>query len=565
MALLDHNDPDSDESIEVTFAVLSAAGERKGALVVAVGGPGASGVFDSDFFLPSFPEEITESYDLIFFDQRGVELFPGPSCPEADEAWSIGWEELAGQPDTYWDGLIDLNEVYVSACVAELGNTGVLAHLGTVQAVHDLETFREEMGYERMILYGESYGSSFAQVYAATYPERVERMVLDGVLDLTRDGLETTADQIEGLEDTLSRIFEHCDREELCRDDMGMPAAAGYETLIDRLAAEPTVVSFPTEPGLWEDIPLTVEDVSYLAYISSYSEEDRMAFLRALASAVARDNLNPMIRLFALNAGADLSAAVNQTVTCLDQPIPGADPTSEIETVSAARDSADIQNRWFYEFALDCAFWPGVNHGDDIADAYPVGQVPTLVVASDTDPATPYSHARNLVGELDSGHLLTVRGGSHVMFGRGYPCVDDTVAAFLLDGTPPITDTCSVEAVAPYLPLLPLDRDELGSNRLIHAVDDELFSLPELFYWDGFEELALGCDHGGGATFAGTPAVTEFALDACALTPDLVVDGSGSWNFVKGVSRLEITVAGCDYRYKQLWETGEETLQEECA
>jgi len=44
--------------------------------------------------------------------------------------------------------------------------------------VADLEAIREEIGAERIVLIGHSYGGTLAAAYAASYPERVARMVL---------------------------------------------------------------------------------------------------------------------------------------------------------------------------------------------------------------------------------------------------------------------------------------------------------------------------------------------------------------------------------------------------
>lgn len=44
--------------------------------------------------------------------------------------------------------------------------------------VSDLEAIRKEIGAERVVLIGHSYGGTLAAAYAASHPERVEKMVL---------------------------------------------------------------------------------------------------------------------------------------------------------------------------------------------------------------------------------------------------------------------------------------------------------------------------------------------------------------------------------------------------
>lgn len=45
----------------------------------------------------------------------------------------------------------------------------------------DLERFREAIGLERMDLLGHSFGGLVAASYAATHPERVRRLIVDGI------------------------------------------------------------------------------------------------------------------------------------------------------------------------------------------------------------------------------------------------------------------------------------------------------------------------------------------------------------------------------------------------
>ncbi len=94
------------------------------------GGPGA-GVASGNrrFFNPS-------SYRIILYDQRGA----GRSTP-----------------------------------LGELSNN-TTSHL-----VGDIETLRKQLGIEKWVLFGGSWGSTLALVYAETYPDRVLAMILRGI------------------------------------------------------------------------------------------------------------------------------------------------------------------------------------------------------------------------------------------------------------------------------------------------------------------------------------------------------------------------------------------------
>lgn len=56
-----------------------------------------------------------------------------------------------------------------------------LAHLNTPNLARDLELVRSLTGYEELDYWGTDYGTAVAIVYAALFPDRVGRMVLDGI------------------------------------------------------------------------------------------------------------------------------------------------------------------------------------------------------------------------------------------------------------------------------------------------------------------------------------------------------------------------------------------------
>jgi len=94
------------------------------------GGPGAgSSPDDRRFFNPEY-------YRIIIFDQRGA----GRSRPHAE-----------------------------------------LTHNDTQTLIQDIETIREHFGIEQWVLFGGSWGSTLALLYAQAYPDNVSAMVLRGI------------------------------------------------------------------------------------------------------------------------------------------------------------------------------------------------------------------------------------------------------------------------------------------------------------------------------------------------------------------------------------------------
>ncbi len=60
-----------------------------------------------------------------------------------------------------------------------------LAENDTWKLIEDIERLREQAGVEKWTVFGGSWGSTLAMVYALTHPERVEALILRGIFLLT--------------------------------------------------------------------------------------------------------------------------------------------------------------------------------------------------------------------------------------------------------------------------------------------------------------------------------------------------------------------------------------------
>jgi len=109
------------------------------------------------------------------------------------------------------------------------------------------QTLRHRVGEEKIQYYGFSYGTTIGATFAAMYPDRVERFVLDGVMDVV--GYITGPDKaMVDIEKALGLFFHHCARVGpvgCAFADEGMTAAnisKRYEAVVDRLRDYPLPV-----------------------------------------------------------------------------------------------------------------------------------------------------------------------------------------------------------------------------------------------------------------------------------------------------------------------------------
>jgi pimeloyl-ACP methyl ester carboxylesterase len=566
---LDHFNPGDGRTIPVVFAVLPASGARKGMFVTATGGPGSSGVLSADFYSSGFDERIFESFDIVFFDQRGMGLSGGLTCPIA-ATWYYQ-QDFRGVTRKQEQALKNTSSTFVSDCLNELGTTELLPYLGTRQAVEDLELFRQRIGDEKFWLYGESYGTQYAQTYAAVHGEHLAGLILDGTVDLTYGGVEFYSQQAQAFNDTLVATLSACNADPVCVSQMNGDAIAAYDNLAARLSNNPISFKFPLANGTTEKRRFTLSDLEYVASGQMYGESDRMMFLRALAAYTSNSDLVTLARLLYLGLVVDAqtleilpdpswSDAIFFGVECQDYGYPGTTPDERAELYLDAADPFESSIPRLASIVygdLPCAYWPSAS-SDLTRPGYLFAEgIPTLVLGSTADPATPVSHGVNVYENLADAYLITTEGGPHVTFGYGNECPDALVTDFLVDDiVPPQREiVCPGVVSDAYVPVAPAQsRAFPGPLDALSSVETEIYHLPEFFYWDGFTPTSVGCTYGGSFHFelhrSGHRYNYEF--DRCQFTNNFKLTGSGLYNTELDRFVLDVRITGrwtCDLTY----------------
>jgi pimeloyl-ACP methyl ester carboxylesterase len=555
---LDHARPDG-PTIDVVFGMLPATGERKGMFVTVTGGPGTAGLLSADSYTSSYDPSIPEQFDIVFFDQRGVDLSGGLQCPQAAARfYQADWDASTPEGEKALTGTA---RTFANECTTEMGHADWLPYLGTNQAIEDLEAFREAMGVDSFWLYGESYGTQYAQTYAAAHPDRVAGLIIDGTVDLTLSGTDFLDGQARAFNDVLQQTLEACNNDKTCATATGGDAISAYNQLAGALKQAPITLDFPLPSGGTARRSFTFSDLETSAAGYFYSEGARMIFLRALAAYSRNRDLVPMARILYDSLSLDpetlepvvdpsYSDAVYYAVECQDYGYFSGTPGQRAEAYLRAGDSLDASLPNFasvFYGDLPCAFWPNANT-DPARPAPLVAQgIPTLVMGATADPATPLSNAQSVFSRLADGYLVTETGGPHIIFGWGVSCVDELVTAFLADDQPPAQrqTTCEGEVTRAFVPLAPLNAAEFFDPlTAMSFVDDEFYYSPEYYYWDMTTPTSIGCPFGGTFQFEASDAGEAYTLSNCSFSEGLVLTGSGSYDYDAGIFSLEVTVSG---------------------
>jgi pimeloyl-ACP methyl ester carboxylesterase len=572
---LDHFDGADGRTIGVTFAILPATGDSKGAFVTATGGPGTAGIMSADSYTSALDPAIPEQFDIVFFDQRGVGMSGGLTCPEA--ALDLYRADADVATEAGKDLLAEAASTFATDCVGEMGNPESLPYLSTDQVVEDIEVFRQTFGFDEFVFYGESYGTQVAQTYAAAHGDQLDRLLLDGTVDLTLDGFTFYGQQATAFAQTLQSTFNACEADDLCVEDMVDDPETAYDALAALLSEGPVTVDFPLADGTTAERSFSLTDLEIVASGQMYAEDDRMLFNRALAAHAERGDLIPLLRLLYPNLGTDSqdesiiedpswSDAIYYGVECLDYTFAGDSPQDVVDSFFEAGAAYEDQRLGSIVYGdLPCAYWPNRNTNGDRPEPLSAEGIPTLVLGATADPATPFSNGVSVWSRLDDGFLLTQGGGPHVIFGRGNPCPDEDTTAFILEGTTPAVSTCDGIVTEDYLPLIPASVDEFeDAEAMFDAVEWEISYMPEYYYWDGIEDSAAGCNLGGSVAFLVTEVGYHFEFVDCALTDGLVLNGTGNYVLDTDAFLLEVTVGSPDCAYSYERAGSEISVEDSC-
>lgn len=560
---LDHFGPANGPTTDVTFALLRASGdgERKGVFATATGGPGTSGIAVADGYTGALDPRIPEEYDIVFFDQRGIGLSGPLQCPEA----ILDFYTTPAVPTTSnaeARAYARAARTFSADCVDELDiEPSRLQFYATRQVVEDLEAFRTWLKADQLHLYGESYGTQYAQAYAAAHPDRVAALLLDGPVDLTLTGHEYYDEGADAFEEALIHTLDACTAKPACADDVeGGDALAAWDYLAATLRSGPVEYEFVTAAGRVVARELTLGDLESASAGYVYSNFDQMLLQRAVAQA-SRGELLPMARLTYIALGQDpetLGAVLDETysdalfyaVECMDYAYGrGSTARREAAYLAAGEEAgvADVRLGSIFYGDLPCASWPVQPSTESRPDYLTDTPFPIIVLASTTDPATPYPGALRIVQNADDAYLITQPGGPHVIFGRGNPCPDDQITEFLLSDTLPAERqvSCPEMGPDPYLaiPAATLT-DDLDPLDAMLQTDDEINVSPDYWNWDGVDPLAVGCLEGGLMRFVATDVGYRVHLRRCELTDGLPLTGHAIIDDVEGSFSMLVTAPG---------------------
>ncbi|KAI9367304.1 TAP-like protein-domain-containing protein [Aspergillus egyptiacus] len=506
-----------------------------GAVLINPGGPGGSGVAQaliSGHNLQTIVDATTtpsagvtgESqdryFDIIGFDPRGVNnTTPGFSCfPNlfSQRNWELQAEAdgmLGSSGSSFmrnWQRTIALN-VGCSQTITKpsLGGDALGEHINTPTVARDMleivekhAEWREkqglaaqrqydrahgydkqqsifartkwEQGQEKLLYWGRSYGTVLGATFATLYPDRIERMVLDGVVDAEKYYTGAGPEPLVDSDAIFDKFTRYCNEvgEDCPLYAAGGPAAIkeAYKTLENGLLNSslpvfPSITRGP-EVATWTDLKTVLRLAVYQPLIGFY-----------FFAEIARDLLTGDGSKLA-DFKHSMRAPVCPSEECLSSgpwssacEVPGQNELyassailcSDAEYMQLA-DEQVFQQRWrslrelssvigdyWAHIHLSCVGW---HVKPKWKMTYPLGgntSRPLLFVNNLLDPVTPLQSAKKMSGAFPGSALLQQDSEGHCTLAAPSICVSMGVRKYFQTGELPDPGTICEADVKPLL------------------------------------------------------------------------------------------------------------------
>jgi pimeloyl-ACP methyl ester carboxylesterase len=302
-------------------------------------------------------------------------------------------------------------------------------------AMDDLDDVRGFLGYPRIDLYGGSYGTRAAIVYARRHPEHTGAVILDGV---SPPDMRVPLYMARDSQRALELLFRDCANDAGCRARFPN-LRQRLETLLVRLGAHPQHTRYVhPRTGLETEMDVTRLTVTSILFAALYSPKTA-ALIPLMIEQGEQGNFSSLL---ALRAAYDpvwksIARGMHFSVLCSED-------APRIEAGSVQREAAGtFLGTTVADAHLEpCQFWPRAPIDAGYYANTP-SDLPALILSGDLDPVTPPSWGRQVASQWRNSRHVIVPGTGHGTAPSGF--VMKVMARFLEQGSASNLDASCVE------------------------------------------------------------------------------------------------------------------------
>ncbi|KAH8826667.1 TAP-like protein-domain-containing protein [Flagelloscypha sp. PMI_526] len=495
---LDYSQPNGEQAIIALTRQVSPNGpdapDYAGPILINPGGPGSSGTDFIHRAAPSLRVLLGPTFNLVSFDPRGV----AASAPRANfftteverKLWEGSRKEtlLKEQRPLNWAQRQMLTPLIEGKNTA---GSGYLKSLTTENTARDMLYIIGKYGWKQLKYLGYSYGTVLGMTFASLFPDRIERMIIDGVVDADDYYATTWQNNLLDTDSTMQAFFDGCYSAGIsgCPFWQSSPSLIKNEldALYDHVIEAPVPV--PISSNRYGVVDYEV--LRSAVFSSLYSPYALFPFLaRALAALRSGDGSTIIQFSEASQEKVSCSCDSNQytftsvrdaqyAIACNDGATVDASLDGFLEYSDELRNKSSWADSW-ERIRLFCSAYP---HWEKSHFQGPVGATntsfPLLLIGNTADPVTPLEGAKKMAKRFGGAVVLTQNSPGHESTAAPSTCTANVIREYMVNGILPADGTvCEVDR-----PIWTPANNQSSSTRSIAT-------LPEQMLLESLEDLA---------------------------------------------------------------------------
>ncbi|RAO72438.1 uncharacterized protein BHQ10_008450 [Talaromyces amestolkiae] len=411
----------------------------KGSIVLNFGGPGEIGRATLAGYATLLQALSGGVYNLISFDPRGTSTSNMPfTCYDseyelekfADAQTAPDANDTAALGQLWARGTIDAN-----TCAQKHNVTGTL--IGTAFTARDVMSIAESVGEDGLLRYwGFSYGTTLGATLVAMFPDKVDKVILDGVQN-PHQYYHSYADfeEWELADQSFSGMFNSCVATpnvcSLAKSNPNATAADLEQSFYDLVA---TLYQRPVAVG-----DLTVDSSTlYLLAVNSLYATTSWENTTLIFDMLMTGNIDEIAFLEFVGTVLPIDNTTLLTIGTYDKFLPA---------VYELSNTSRIAGRGDMSLSMACAQWKLDAKERYEGDFQVSPKNPVLLIANTYDGHTPIQSAQNVSAGFEGSVVLEVNGYGHTSLVLPSLCSLQTTANYWVNGTLPEPGTvCEVDA-----------------------------------------------------------------------------------------------------------------------
>ncbi|TFK64067.1 alpha/beta-hydrolase [Pluteus cervinus] len=433
--------------------------EYRGPVLLNPGGPGASGV---DMIVRSGDVAVKilgSQFDIVGFDPRGI----ARSTPKGEafltQAEREIWEADVGSLGQEIGAVHAWARSQILGKLASERTSDFMKHINTENTARDMLHITEAHGRSKLQYWGFSYGTVLGATYASIFPDKIERLIIDGVVDAENYFTSLWSNNLRDIDKTMQAFYDGCHSAgpSGCPFYSSSPASIKQrlQALYDSVSKKPVPVVTDKSYGKvdFDRLKLTVFLSLYSPYAEFHTLAQGLADLEnGNATAIYQVSETPT---FGCHCGSkpSFSSSINEGVvfvSCTDGvPLPNDLEFSRKHYNDMSKSSREW-GRWWSVGAIRCSGWPQFKRthfqGPFVANT----SFPILLIGNTADPVTPLWAAQKMSKGFKNSMVLIQDTPGHCSVAMPSLCTTQYIRDYFVNGSLPTIGTICAATGSPW-------------------------------------------------------------------------------------------------------------------